>query len=118
MKSPLSIKHQAAILGDIYMRVNANDAMQDENWRNFINNNDIAFPFSFMYSMQLCEFSNIPEQREFVEEKIRETFAEICEYLNLNIRYPWQTADQMFSTTSNYSLPLFDADVVVEIEEL
>ena len=118
MKSPLSVMHQAAILGDIYARVKMNDAEQDPNWRNFISNNDVSFPFSFLYSLGFAEFSKELDSRAFVEEKIKETFLEICEYLDLNPEYPWDTASEMFHQTNNYLLPIFDPETVLELEGL
>jgi len=113
----ISTTHKMAILGDIYAGIRSSN-VNDENWNTFFNNNDIAFPFSFLYSLGFCEHSKNFESREFIEEKIAETWIDLCSMLNLDPMHNWQTASHMFDATENYFIVQFDEETEKEIEGL
>ncbi len=113
----ISKTHKMAILGDVYLSLRSS-TIDDENWNNFFNNNDMGFPFSFLYSMGFCEHSNDPKQRQIVEEAVAETWLDFCTMLGLDPTADWQTAEHMFATTENYIIPVFDEATQKELERL
>ena len=86
-KTPFSKKCE--ILGTFYATYRESDALSDD-WRNFINGNDIGLPASFMAWQGMVTITD--EGKPFIED----TWNIYCLALGIDPDSNWKTMEQTF----------------------
>ena len=66
----INTTHKMAILGDVYLSLRSS-MIEDENWNNFFNNNDVGFPFSFLYSWVFASIQTIQNKDRLLKKPLQ-----------------------------------------------
>ena len=114
----ISLDKQVEILAQLSIGFQETLTRYDENWKEFFNMNNLAVPFATLNWLGLAEWPQSKDEKRQIEMLVRTSFFELCEELNLERGRKHLSINDMFRSSPNASIPLFDEDTLKEIETL
>ncbi len=91
---------------------------QDENWKEFFKQHDLAIPFATLYHLKLVNYSNNSDRFTEMQTMVRKAFYRLCEVLNIERDSKHLSIPDMFRRSPNPNIPLFDEETQREIASL
>ena len=91
---------------------------QDENWKEFFKQHDLAIPFSTLHHLKLANYSLDSERSMEMQTMVRKAFFRLCEVLNIERESKHLSIPDMFRRSPNPNIPFFDEETQREIARL
>jgi hypothetical protein len=91
---------------------------QDENWKEFFKQHDLAIPFATLRQLKLVNYSENTDRFTEMQTMVRKAFYRLCEVLNIERDSKHLSIPDMFRRSPNPNIPLFDEETQREIERL